>query len=45
MNNRIYAAAAACAALLSSQVLAETVPVKGLVDSRIRSAAYNGDEV
>ena len=44
MNNSIYAAAA-CAALLSFHVSAETVPVKGRVDSRIRSAAYNGDEV
>jgi type IV secretion system protein VirB9 len=44
MNNSIYAAAA-CVALFSFHVLAETVPVKGRVDSRIRSAAYNGDEV
>ena len=44
MSNSIYATAA-CAALFSFHVLAETVPVKGRVDSRIRSAAYNGDEV
>jgi type IV secretion system protein VirB9 len=44
MSKSIYAAAA-CAALLSFHVSAETVPVKGRVDSRIRSAAYNGDEV
>lgn len=38
-------AAAAGALLLSLTVRAETVPMKGRVDSRIRSAAYNGDEV
>jgi type IV secretion system protein VirB9 len=31
--------------LLSSNALAETVPSRGLIDSRIRVAAYNGDEV
>jgi type IV secretion system protein VirB9 len=34
-----------CALLTSMNLLAETVPVKGLVDSRIRVAAYDGDEV
>jgi type IV secretion system protein VirB9 len=31
--------------LLSLNALAETVPSRGLIDSRIRVAAYNGDEV
>jgi type IV secretion system protein VirB9 len=34
-----------CALLYSITPFAETVPVKGIVDSRIRVAAYNGDEV
>jgi type IV secretion system protein VirB9 len=41
-------AAAACALWVLLQVTdssAETVPAKGSVDERIRSAAYNGDEV
>ena len=42
-----YAAAACalCALLYSIEPTAETVPAMGSVDSRIRSAAYNGDEV
>jgi type IV secretion system protein VirB9 len=42
MNNRIFAV---CALLCFTTTGAETVPVKGIVDSRIRIAAYNGDEV
>ena len=42
---RLSYAAAASALLFALQVLAETVPMKGRVDSRIRSAAYNADEV
>jgi type IV secretion system protein VirB9 len=52
MNNEIRrqpaalrCAAAAGALLLSLHGWAETVPMKGRVDSRIRSAPYNGDEV
>jgi type IV secretion system protein VirB9 len=54
MNNRARArdrrrsrsAAFAVAALLWSMgSLAETVPIKGVIDDRIRVAAYNGDEV
>jgi type IV secretion system protein VirB9 len=55
MNSRIrtrgiaerhYASALAICAMLHSNVLsAETVPVMGIVDSRIRVAAYNADEV
>jgi type IV secretion system protein VirB9 len=47
MNNRTRCAAAFafCALLYSITPFAETVPVKGTVDSRIRVAAYNGDEV
>lgn len=39
------AALALCGVLYSINAPAETVPVKGLVDSRVRVAAYNGDEV
>ena len=39
------AAFAGCALLSLLNAAAETVPVKGAVDSRIRIAAYNGDEV
>jgi type IV secretion system protein VirB9 len=39
------AALAVCAMLHSVESLAEIVPSRGLVDSRIRVAAYNGDEV
>src|SRR5271168_1503923 len=43
---RHYAAALAICTLLHSNVpWAETVPVRGIVDSRIRVAAYNADEV
>jgi type IV secretion system protein VirB9 len=55
MNNRIrirraarnYGAAAfaVCTLLHSVTPWAESVPVKGIIDSRIRVAAYNGDEV
>jgi type IV secretion system protein VirB9 len=55
MNNRIRigntarrcgAAAFAIGALLYSIApMAESVPVRGIVDSRVRVAAYNGDEV
>src|SRR3984885_6495516 len=34
-----------CALLCLSASLAETVPVKGRVDGRIRTAVYNGEEV
>ena len=34
-----------CALLISTAPFAETVPMKGSVDSRIRVASYNGDEV
>jgi type IV secretion system protein VirB9 len=44
MNPRICAAAGGVL-LLSLHAAAETVPPKGRVDSRVRSAAYNGDEV
>ena len=33
------------ACLAFSNALAETVPSRGVVDSRIRSSIYNGDEV
>ncbi len=39
------AAFALCALLYSIKPLAETVPTRGLVDSRVRVAAYNSDEV
>jgi type IV secretion system protein VirB9 len=42
---RSAAAFALCALLHFINLRAETVPVKGMVDSRIRVAAYNGDEV
>jgi len=44
---RKYRAAvfAVCTLLYSVAPLAESVPVKGIVDSRIRIAAYDGDEV
>jgi type IV secretion system protein VirB9 len=43
---RHYAPAFAICALLNSSVpSAETVPVRGIVDSRVRVAAYNADEV
>jgi type IV secretion system protein VirB9 len=55
MNNRTrpqpsalrYPAAAwaLCALLYCIEPAAETVPAKGSVDARIRSATYNGDEV
>jgi type IV secretion system protein VirB9 len=46
MAERHCAAAFALCALLHSNVpFAETVPVRGAVDSRIRIAAYNADEV
>src|SRR5271154_4961926 len=46
MAERHCAAAFALCALLHSNVpFAETVPVRGTVDSRIRVAAYNSDEV
>src|SRR5277367_6248561 len=46
MNNRLRPPAFAFCALLHSNVpSAETVPVRGIVDSRIRVAAYNADEV
>jgi len=55
MNNRIpirrtartigAAAFAVCGLLHSIPAAAESVPAKGLVDSRIRIAAYDGDEV
>jgi type IV secretion system protein VirB9 len=34
-----------CTLLLSASPFAETVPIKGSVDSRIRIASYSGDEV
>jgi type IV secretion system protein VirB9 len=55
MNNRIRigrsargcgtAAFAVCTLLYSTALMAESVPAKGVVDSRVRVAAYNGDEV
>jgi type IV secretion system protein VirB9 len=39
------AAFAFCASLYSHYSGAETVPMRGIVDSRIRVAVYNGDEV
>jgi type IV secretion system protein VirB9 len=55
MNNRIRigrirqrigaAAFAVCTFLYSITPMAESVPVKGIVDSRIRVAAYSSDEV
>jgi type IV secretion system protein VirB9 len=55
MNNRFRigrtargcgaAAFAACTLLYSIAPMAESVPVRGIVDSRVRVAAYNGDEV
>jgi type IV secretion system protein VirB9 len=55
MNNRIRigrtargcgtAAFAACTLLYSIALMAESVPAKGVVDSRVRVAAYDGDEV
>ena len=42
---RMLAVAALQGALLSASVHAETVPARGVVDSRIRYAAYNGDQV
>src|ERR1700724_2154435 len=39
------AAFAVCALLHSIAPMAESVPLKGIVDSRVRVAAYNGDEV
>jgi type IV secretion system protein VirB9 len=55
MNNRIRiertarrfgaAAFAFCTLLHSIAPMAESVPVKGIIDSRVRVAAYNGDEV
>ncbi len=42
---RAAAALALCTLLHSINPLAETVPVRGLVDSRIRVAAYNAEEV
>jgi type IV secretion system protein VirB9 len=46
MNNKIHTAAGAlCVLLCCIDAAAESVPVKGHVDSRIRSAVYNGEEV
>jgi type IV secretion system protein VirB9 len=46
MNNRIRAAAfALCGILFFLDVAAETVPPKGMIDSRVRVSAYNGEEV
>jgi type IV secretion system protein VirB9 len=52
MNNRRRtaqgcgaAAFAVCALFHSIAPMAESVPLKGIVDSRVRVAAYNGDEV
>jgi len=46
IGQRHYAAASAICAVLHANVpFAETVPVRGIVDSRIRVAAYNADEV
>jgi type IV secretion system protein VirB9 len=55
MNNRFRigrtargcgaAAFAVCTLLYSIAPMAESVPVRGIVDSRVRVAAYNGDEV
>jgi type IV secretion system protein VirB9 len=39
------AAITCCVVLYSQHSRAETVPMKGIVDSRIRVAVYNGDEV
>src|ERR1700733_7173671 len=44
-ERRCAAAFAICALLHAHVPLAETVPVRGIVDSRIRIAAYNSDEV
>src|ERR1700733_5083805 len=44
-ERRCAAAFAICALLHANIPLAETVPVRGIVDSRIRVAAYNADEV
>src|SRR5580704_3917126 len=46
MNNRVRAPAfALCALLCFMNASGETVPAKGSVDSRIRIAAYNSDDV
>ena len=46
MNNRLRVPAfAVCVLLYFSNTSAETVPPRGIVDSRIRIAVYNGDEV
>lgn len=45
MHNLQAAAAGCCGLLVFSIASAETVPSRGLVDSRIRVAAYDGDEV
>lgn len=44
---RLYGAAtfACCGLLFCASAFAETVPSRGLVDARIRVAAYNGEEV
>jgi type IV secretion system protein VirB9 len=43
---RVMAAAFAfCALIHFGAPMAESVPVKGIIDSRVRVAAYNGDEV
>ncbi len=45
LRNSQAAALGCCGLLVFSIASAETVPSRGLVDSRIRVAAYNGDEV
>jgi type IV secretion system protein VirB9 len=46
MINKAQAAAlAACSLLIATDARTEAVPPKGAVDSRIRVAAYDGDEV
>jgi type IV secretion system protein VirB9 len=46
MNNKYVAPAfAICTLLYFTTAAAETVPARGTIDSRIRIAAYNGDEV
>src|ERR1700723_1795490 len=43
---RLWAPASGlCALLCLSSSFAETVPARGVVDSRMRTAVYNGDEV
>ena len=41
----VAAASALCWSLLTQDTAAEVIPLKGLVDSRVRTVAYDGEEV